>query len=82
MRLHFVQEYQFCSDVERIEAKPLQQVYLLEKIERACIDRIGKNYATGIGFVTVVWGCSLIAWYETDGVTVYLQSIRFDLRET
>jgi hypothetical protein len=78
--LHFVQEHQFCRELECVESIPHRQIQLLEKIECACGERIRKDYALGAGFVVVRWGCRLIAWYDTDGATVYLQSIRFDLR--
>jgi hypothetical protein len=78
--LQFVQEHQFCRELEYIEPSPSQHNPLLEKIERACFQRISMDRAIGAGFVVVSWSCRLIAWYDTDGATVYLQSIRFDLR--
>jgi hypothetical protein len=78
--LHFVQEHQFCRELEWIEPSHSRQVSLLERIERACFQRISRDRAIGTGFVIVAWERRLITWYETDGAVVYLQSIRFDLR--
>jgi hypothetical protein len=78
--LHFVQEHQFCRELEYIEPIPYRHIHLLEKIESACGKQLRQYHTVGAGFVVISWGFRLIVWYETDGAAVYLQSIRFDLR--
>jgi hypothetical protein len=80
LKLHFVLDPEFCDELGAVEPKKRRQDALLQQIEHAAADRIKRNDATGGGFVVVSWGRNWLAWYETDGATVQLVSIRRDLR--
>lgn len=76
---HFIQERQFSAELDAIEPHPLRQMSFLHHIECACIHRTIKLGVVGHSFVRVSWTRSYVTWYETDGMIIYLLSIKHDL---
>jgi hypothetical protein len=77
----FVYERQFWIELDLIESRPIHRDTLCQLVECACGNRI-RNGALGLGFAAVSWTRNLLTWYHTDGSTVTLLSIRFDLRSS
>lgn len=74
----FIYEHQFISELDVIEPDPYKQMHVQIRVERACARQITKEML-GYGFARVCWTRDLLAWYQTNGTTVYLLSIKYDL---